>query len=216
VAGWVVDSYLKKAGGFAALVPCDTPLRSVLLIEAASVLRDAYTQIAADFHGQSHKPTLRSASLKTKSETEVSAGDNLPLSPEGRLSLAKYWDVHLATKQASSAPVSDHTLERRWSAWKELCDLLGPESALFKVTKADIWRYRDELMAAPARAGSSKALRDLSFPQRIEAARLHPGKFKNLDLNSIGDRLRQVNAVFAMAVARGHLVSRRRDYDGLV
>lgn len=205
VAGWVVDEFLKKAGGFAALVPSDTPLRSALLSEAASVLRDAYTQLASDFHGQSYKPALRATSLTTRIEAEVAPGDNFPRSPEGRLSLEKYWDVHAKTKQGSSAPVSEHTLMRRLSAWTELSELLGPETPLFKVTRADIWRYRDALMDAPARAGSSTALRRLSFPQRIDAMKRDPGKYQNLDPNSVGDRLRQINAVFSLAVTRGHL-----------
>jgi len=205
VAGWVVDEFLNKAGGFTALVPSDIPLRTVLLSEASAVLRDAYTQLAADFHGQSHRPAPRAASLTTKTKADIAPGDNRPMSPEGLLSLARYWDVHVKTRQSSPSPVAPRTMLRRETAWKELCDLVGAETAIFKVTKADVWRYSDALKATPAHAGSISALRHLSFTKRIEAMRLNPGGYSNLDLNTIADRLRQVSAVFQFAVKRGHL-----------
>ncbi len=205
VAGWVVDFYLQNAADVAAIVPHDTPLRGILLSEAAAVLRDAYTRLASDFHGQSHKPALRAASLTTKTKADISPGDNMPSSPEGRLSLARYWDVHVKMRQSSPSPVAPRTMLRRETAWKELCDLVGAETAIFKVTKAEIWRYSDALKATPAHAGSTSALRHLSFTQRIEAMRRNPGEYSNLDLNTIADRLRQVSAVFQFAVKRGHL-----------
>lgn len=205
VAGWVVDVYLQNAADFSASIPHDSPRRNELLFEAAAVLRDVYTQLASDIHDQTVKPKLRASSLRQPSAAEASPGDNALLPPEARLSLAKYWDIHAKTKQGSSAPVAAHTLERRQAAWKELAELLGPDTPLFKVTRADIWRYCDELKKAPARAGSYKALRDLSFPERVDAMRRNPSMYDHLDLDSIGDRLRQINAVFAMAVTRGHL-----------
>jgi integrase len=205
VAGWVVDEFLNKAGGFKALVPSDTPLRTILLTEASAVLRDAYTQLAADFHGQSYKPALKAASLKTSAKAEIAPGDTMPPSPEGSLSLSKYWHVHVKTRQSSPSPLARRTILRRETAWKELCDLVGADTPIFKVTKADIWRYSDALKATPAHAGSITALQQLSFTERNEAMRRHPGKYANLDQNTIADRLRQISAVFQFAVKRGHV-----------
>jgi site-specific recombinase XerC len=96
-------------------------------------------------------------------------------------------------------------MKRRKAAWRELSEFLGPTTPLFKVTRSEINRFRDELLEAPARAGSISELKALSFPQRVQAIRATPGKYKKLDLNSVGDRLRQINAVFEFAVSRGDL-----------
>lgn len=205
VAGWVVDLYFTESSGRGAQVPSDTELDECLLNAAADVLLDVYTQLSAEAKGMTVAPKPRSTVLATVADEAPKAGENLALSKEGRFSLAKYWDVHASTKQGSSAPIRNQTLKRRKTAWNELSQLLGPETALFKVTKADIWRYRDELMKSPARAGSRKQLRDLNFRERVDAMRLNPDAYQHLDLDSIGDRLRQINAVFAMAVTRGHL-----------
>lgn len=206
VAGWVVDHYFAVSVGEGnAQVPSDTKLHNALLSTAAGVLLDVYTQLAAEARGMAVAPMPRSPILAEIADHQPVAGENLALSPEGRLPIHKYWDVHAETKQSSSSPIAEHTLMRRRTAWKELCELLGNDTKMFRVTKADIWRYRDALMKAPARAGSNSALKGLTFPQRVEAMSLNPGKYQNLDLNSIGDRLRQINAVFQLAVTRGHL-----------
>ena len=203
--GWVVDVYFEHAAGAKAVVPSDTELRNTLLNAAADVMSDVHTQMAASSQGLSHKPKLTAGPLLARSEPVVVAGENIPLSKEGRLSLEQYWDVHEKTKQGSSSSVAAHTLKRRKDAWTELRELLGANTPLFKVTKADIWKYRDALTQAPSRAGSIAALRDLSFPERVAAMEANPGTYKHLNPNSVGDRLRQINAVFRLAVRRGHI-----------
>lgn len=76
---------------------------------------------------------------------------------------------------------------------------------MFKIRKADIWAYRDAASVAPARAGSIQALRELTFPDRVKALADEPEKYKALNPNSVGDRLRHIGAVFQLAVDRGHL-----------
>lgn len=203
--GWMLDAYFEHPPGAKAVVPSDTELRNALLIAAADVMSDVHTQMAASSQGLSYKPKLTAAPLLARSEPVVMAGENIPLSKEGRLSLEQYWDVHEKTKQGSSSSIAAHTLKRRKDAWTELKELLGANTPLFKVTKADIWKYRDALTEAPARAGSIIALRDLSFPERVEAMGANPGKYQHLNANSVGDRLRQINAVFRLAVRRGHI-----------
>lgn len=203
--GWMVDVYFEHAAGAKAVVPSDTELRNALLNAAADVMSDVHTQMAASSQGLSYKPKLMAAPLLARSEPVVVAGENIPKSIEGRLSLEQYWDVHEKTKQGSSSSIAAHTLKRRKDAWTELKELLGANTPLFKVTKADIWKYRDALTQAPARAGSIIALRDLTFPQRVEAMVANPGTYKHLNPNSVGDRLRQINAVFRLAVRRGHI-----------
>lgn len=205
--GWMVDVYFEHAAGAKAVVPSDTELRNTLLNAAADVMSDVHTQMAASSQGLSYKPKLTAAPLLARSEPVVVVGDNIPMTQEGRLSLEKYWDVHEQTKQSSSSPVKEHTLKRRKDAWTELKELLGADTRLYKVKKSDIWKYRDALTEVPARAGSIIALRDLTFPERIQAMKANPARYKRLDLNSIGDRLRQVSAVFELAVKRGHLTS---------
>ncbi|MEH6810584.1 MAG: DUF6538 domain-containing protein [Hyphomonas oceanitis] len=203
--GWMVDVYFEHAAGAKAVVPSDTELRNALLIAAADVMSDVHTQMAASSQGLSYKPKLTAAPLLARSEPVVVPGENIPLSKEGRLSLEQYWDLHEKTKQGSSSSIAAHTLKRRKDAWTELSELLGANTPLFKVTKADIWKYRDALTEAPARAGSIIALRDLSFTERVEAMGANPGKYQHLNANSVGDRLRQINAVFRLAVIRGHI-----------
>ena len=203
--GWMVDVYFEHAAGAKAVVPSDTELRNALLIAAADVMSDVHTQMAASSQGLSYKPKLTAAPLLARSEPVVVPGENIPLSKEGRLSLEQYWDLHEKTKQGSSSSIAAHTLKRRKDAWTELKELLGANTPLFKVTKADIWKYRDALIDAPARAGSIIALRDLSFTERVEAMGANPGKYQHLNANSVGDRLRQINAVFRLAVRRGHI-----------
>ncbi|MEH6489320.1 site-specific integrase [Hyphomonas oceanitis] len=209
--GWMVDYYLENAAHVAAVVPHHTELRTALLNAAADVMHDVYFQISATAKESRFIPKPKAAQLQSRSDPQVSAGDNLPLSKEGRLSLERYWDVHEHTKQNSSSPVRPHTLSRRRTAWKELTELLGSTKPLFKVTKSDIWSYRDALTAAPARAGSIIALRHLTFPERIHEMKASPNLYKSLDLNSVGDRLRQINAVFKLAVRRGHLANNPAD-----
>jgi|GEM_PF-389246 len=203
--GWMVDYYFERAAGAKAVVPNDTELRNALLNAAADVMSDVHTQTMASSQGLSYKPKLTAAPLLAKSEPVIVPGESIPLSKEGRLSLEQYWHVHEKTKQSSSSPVAGHTLKRRSDAWTELKQLLGADTPLFKVTKADIWKYRDALTKAPARAGSIVALRDLTFPERVEAMEANPRIYKNLNPNSVGDRLRQINAVFRLAVRRGHI-----------
>lgn len=205
IAGWVVDEYFAIGVNAAAHIPSDTDLSDALLAAAGNMLFDVYMQLSAEAKGMVVAPKRTSAALAEAVERKPVLGQSLALSSEGKLPVSKYWDVYVGIKQGSSAPVAKHTLERRETAWKELCDLLGAGTKLFEVTKADIWRYRDALMKAPAYAGSIRALRDLSFTQRIEAVTQNPGKYQSLDLNSVGDRLRQINAVFAEAEKRGHL-----------
>lgn len=206
VAGWVVDHYFASATeSFAAQVPEDTALSDALLAAAAGVLLDVYTQLSAEAKGMTVAPKPRSAVLATTTHDMPKAGENLALSPKGRLSLAAYLEVHLTAKQKSSSPLAAQTVKRRKFAWQELSEFLGPTTPLFKVTKSEINRFKDELLEAPARAGSISELRVLSFPQRVQAMRANPGKYGKLDSNSIGDRLRQISAVFQFAVDRGDL-----------
>jgi hypothetical protein len=206
VAGWVVDHYFSSATeNVAAQVPDDTALSDALLEAAAGVLLDVYTQLSAEAKGMPVAPKPKSAVLVTTAQDTPKAGENLALSPEGRLSLAAYFAVHEKAKQKSSSPVAAHTMKRRKTAWQELSEFLSPTTPLFKVTKSEINRFRDELLEAPARAGSIAALRPLSFPERVQAMRANPSKYNKLDLNSVGDRLRQINAVFVFAVDRGDL-----------
>ncbi|MBU2604691.1 MAG: site-specific integrase [Alphaproteobacteria bacterium] len=205
--GWVVDTYFENVADAKAIVPTDTELRNGLLNAAADVMTDVYNQLAASALGHTHKPKIKATQLQPRPEPKVSAGENTPLSKEGNLSLEQYWGVHETIKQASSSPVTAHTLKRRRSAWKELTELLGMSTPVFQVKKADIWRYRDALAQVPSRAGSIIELRDLSFPKRVEAMKANPTTYKHLDLNSVGDRLRQISAVFQLAVDRGHLTN---------
>jgi len=201
--GWLVDLYLENQGDAAAIIPSDTPLRNALLNAAADVMWDVQSKALASLRGVSLEPKKKSVHLL--SSQQVSPGDNTPLSQEGRLSVSEYWNVHATIKQASSSPVRPHTLERRHTAWVEFSQVIGEMTPLFKVKKADVWAYHDALQKAPARAGSIKELRGLTFLQRIEARNAVPDKFELLDPNTIGDRLRQINAIFELAVNRGHL-----------
>ncbi len=206
VAGWVVDVYFASSGGgISARVPDDTALSDALLSAAAGVLLDVYTQLSAEAKGMSVPPKPRSAVLANVSEAQPKAGESLALSSEGRLALEKYWDVHKASKQGSSSPVTKGTLKKRKSAWTEFQQLLGADTPLYRVTKEMVWRYRDALVAAPVYAGSISELKNLTFPQRVAAAKANPGQYALLDLDTVGDRLRQINAVFQLAVTRGHL-----------
>lgn len=203
--GWVVDHYLENAAEVSVAVSRDSELRVALLNAAADVMWDVYRRISATATNSSYTPTPTALQLQTRPEPVVVPGDNTPLSKEGRTSLGKYWEVHEKVKQGSSSPVKPHTLSRRKTAWTEFCQLLGKDKPIFKIKKSDVWTYHDALQAAPARAGSIKALRALTFPQRVEAMKSAPEKYDRLDLNTVGDRLRQINAVFELAVKRGHL-----------
>jgi integrase len=205
--GWVIDTYFANLIEAKAVVPFDTELRNSLLNAAADVLSDVHVRLAASAAGLTHLPKLKSKHLQPVPVPVVAVGENIPLSKEGHLSLEQYWDVYETTKQGSSSPVVPHTLKHRRSAWKELMELLGASTPVYQVKKADIWEYRDALAQVPSRAGSIIELRDLSFPKRVEAMKANPTIYKHLDLNSVGDRLRQISAVFQLAVDRGHLAN---------
>lgn len=203
--GWVVDLYHQSSTEHDSPAPLESDFRIRLLYTAADVMSDVLTRQIYQAHEIHERPTLTAAPLITQPSAEVSVGDNIPLSKEGRLALSKYWDVHEKTKQGSSSPISAHTLKRRKTTWREFQELLGSDTPLFKITKEKVWRYRDALIDAPSYAGSIAALKKLSFPERVAAAKNNPGKYASLDLDSVGDRLRQINAIFQFAVKRGHI-----------
>ncbi|MEZ6001081.1 DUF6538 domain-containing protein [Hyphomonas sp.] len=188
--GWVVNHYLENAAEVSVAVSNDGELRIALLNAAADVMWDVYRRISATVMNSSYIPPTTALQLEARTEPVVAAGDNTPLSKEGRISLSKYWDVHEKVKQGSSSSVKPHTLSRRKTAWTEFCQLLGEDKPLFKIKKSDVWTYHDALADAPAHAGSIKELRTLTFPQRVEATKAAPGKYDGLDPNTVGDRLR--------------------------
>ena len=205
VAGWLVDHFLSTTTNNCATVPKDTPARNAMLMAAASVLSDVYTQGLATVRGMTIPPKPKSPYLLTEPADAPAVGDNIPLTSEGHKSLEQYWEVYETIKQASSSPVQAKTLARRQTAWNEFHQLTGSSLSLFKVQKSHIWAYRDALTKAPARSGSIIELRDLSFPEKLKKA--DEGNYARLDRGTIADRLRQIQAVFQLAVDRGHLAN---------
>ncbi len=203
--GWVVDHYLDVSTSHSASVPTDTPIRSAMLEAAASVLSDAYSHGAATIRGVAKPPPPKSPYLRTDTAPIPSVGDNVPLTSEGHLALEKYWDVYERIKQSSSSPIQSSTLARRETAWREFHQLTGSTFPLFKVNKSHVWAYRDALTKAPARSGSIAELRSLSFPEKLK--KVEGKTYSRLDRGTIADRLRQIQAVFQLAVDRGHLAN---------
>lgn len=205
VAGWVVDWYFLEADEIGIKIPSDTALSDALLNAAADLLLDVYTQLAAEFRGMAVSPQPRSKILAVPAEPKPVAGDSIPYTAEGRMTLPRYWMEYAKEKQESGSPVKPRTLKRREVAWRELTEFLGEATPVFKVKKSDIYRYRSALSKAPAYAGSTAALRDLDFNKRLAFAEAKPGEFAYLDSGSIDDRIRQINAVFQLAVDREYI-----------
>lgn len=205
LVGWLVDHYLNVRTGNCAAVPKDTPIRNAMLEAASGVLLDAYTHGLAVIRGIAKPPQPKSPYLKEEPAEAPVVGDNIPLTPEGRYSLKQYWEVYERIKQDSSTPVQAKTLARRLIAWIEFHELTSSSLPIFKVQKSHVWGYRDALTKVPARSGSIAELRDLSFPEKLKKA--DEGKYAKLDRGTIADRLRQIQAVFQLAVDRGHLAN---------
>lgn len=201
--GWVVDHYIDSTIGQLASIPSDTPIRTAMLEAASGVLSDAYSHSTATIRGIANLPKAKSPYLQLEPTHVPSVGDNIPMAAEGHHTLQKYWEVYEETKQSSSSPIQIGTMARRETAWREFHQLTGSTLPLFKVNKTHVWAYRDALTKAPARSGSIADLRNLSFPEKLEKAKSKT--YPKLDSGTIADRLRQIQAVFQLAVDRGHL-----------
>ena len=203
--GWIVDHYDETCVGVGASTRHDPDRRLKLLETAASVMHDVLTRQSYAAHGITQMPPLTAAPLVAPPAEEVSVADSFPLSDKGRLSISKFWEVYIEARQATPSRLRQHTIDKRLTAWRELSEFVGPDKPLFKVRKDDVWQYHDALLKSPASAGSITELKDLSFRQRIDAMAANPGKYRSLHIDTVADRLRHINAVFQLAVDRGHL-----------
>lgn len=200
-AGWLADmlqDYLSPE----LSVPRGTAVRRRFLDIASRLLIDVTVAKIARATGSS-SPTPKA--FRRENSDAPKPGENIPLSNYGRKSVVAYFDEFLARWQRTEP--RQRTIERRSSAWSEFCEVVGPDTPMWKVSKSDIWRYHEYLMDFPARANSRSALKGKSFLEQVRLARAYPDKWPNLDANTVGDRLRHVGAVFRDAVKRGDLNS---------
>lgn len=199
VAGWLADVVQENLSQ-SLILPRDTPLRRRLVQMSCDVLIDATRAKIARSRGIAEPPP-RSKLLVVNEGPEP--GENIPLTSEGRLSVRRYFEAFLERWRKNSP--RERTVERRTDAWREFSEVVGGDTPIFRIKKADLWRYHALLQDYPTRANSRRELKELSFLQQVEAARAEPGRFPTLDANTIGDRLRHVGAVFRDAARRGDL-----------
>lgn len=204
-AGWLADLIQERLDKTLD-VGRDNPIRLRLLHMAQEVLLDAVNAKIARARGLD-APLPVSPALNVQSSVEP--GANVALSPDGRKSVSAYLDVFMERWQR--AEPRERTVERRRDAWAEFCEVVGPNTPIYRVTKADLWRYHECLLIYPTRANSRRELSGLPFMRQVELARANPNKWPPLDPNTVGDRLRHVGAVFRDAVKRGDLSSNPAD-----
>ncbi|ABI65797.1 phage integrase family protein [Maricaulis maris MCS10] len=201
---WVIDAYFEQSNGGVCSIPGDCPLRARLCRLAAEVYADLYRVKNARERGLGAEPQPKSAVLQ---EPPVSSSSNTALSPNGSVTVSEYFDIYERQRQGAGAPLAEATLRRQRVAWGEFCSTVGETTPLVSIAKSDVWQHHDMLNRYPQRAGSTNALRSLSFVERVEWADKNPGNFANLDQDTIGDRLRMINTVFNHAVKRGDLAN---------
>lgn len=198
-AGWLADLIQLRLDKTLD-VGRDNALRLRLLRMAQEVLLDATNAKIARAKGLD-TPAPVSPTLQVMPLSEP--GEGVALSADGRKSVRAYFDVFM--RRWLRGEPRERTVERRQNAWAEFCEVVGPETPLYRVKKADLWRYHECLLDYPTKANSRSELRGVSFLRQVELSRANPGKLPTLHPNTIGDRLRHVGAVFRDAVKRGDL-----------
>lgn len=204
-AGWLAD-LIQQQLDKTLDVGRENPIRLRLLHMAQEVLLDAVNSKIARARGlDAPLPVAPALTIAAKAEP----GENVALSANGRKSVSAFLEVFM--QRWLRAEPRARTVERRRDAWAEFCEVVGPDTPICRVTKADLWRYHECLLIYPTRANSRRELSGLPFMRQVELARANPDKWPALDRNTVGDRLRHVGAVFRDAVKRGDLSSNPAD-----